>query len=268
MVTVLDFLSRWAWRDKPSAAFHFVAGDGFATAVGIVILGFIVYQFYYAMHQPIVRFPLPRSIRFGRTFDRAGWILGGLSTDKARNRQILTEIKAVQGISGPLGYAGRISNDRKYHERWYRNNHAVRSLLSATTTTGDARIRDDYVALGDIYHILGACRIATLFAFVVAAIHAGLHSTLVLHHPYRSVGAGVGSLYIVAFWLRIVQHNRDDTLHTMRRQLRRDLRMWLARHPEYLTSHPDVLTEVKDNLAALGDADAGDGPRPVIPGGI
>src|ERR1700689_4751566 len=227
LVAVFGLLFRWGWHDKPSVAFSPITSDGLATAVGVVILGFIIYQFYYSMHQPIVRFPLPRFIRFGRTFDRGGWILAGLSTNKTHNKKLLAEIKKVQGIKGPLRNAHDMHSDSKYHDQWYRNMHAVRSLLNATRITGDGRIRDDYVALGDTYHILGACRISTLFAGVAALVHAVLYYNLVEHHPYRSLGAFVGGLYIAALWLRVVQHNRNDTLHTMRRQVRRDLRMWL-----------------------------------------
>jgi hypothetical protein len=261
LVAVFDLLLRWAWQDKPTAAFALITNDGLATAVGVVILGFIIYQFYYSMHQPVVRFPLPRSIRFGRTFDQGGWILMGLSSDKKRNKAILAQIRTAQGIKGVLGYARDVRDDDKYQERWYRNMHAVRSLLSATRSTGDSHIRDDYVTLGDIYHVLGACRISTLFAGVAALIHAGLHYNLVANHPFRSLGALVGSLYIVALWLRVVQHNRRDTLHTMRRQLRRDLRMWLARHPEYLTTHLDVREEIESTLQELATGDSGDGAR-------
>jgi hypothetical protein len=264
LVAVFDFLFRWAWRDRPSVAFSLITNDGLATAVGVVILGFIIYQFYYSMHQPIVRFPLPRFIQFRRTFDRGGWILAGLSNDKNRNKEILDEIKNVQGIKGALGIARNLKRDDKYQERWYRNMHAVRSMLNATRTTGDGHIRDDYVALGDMYHVLGACRISTLFAGVAALIHAGLYYNLVEHHPLRSFGALIGSLYIVALWLRVVQHNRLDTLHTMRRQVRRDLRMWLARHPEYLTMHPDIRKEVQENLGDLATGDSGDGTRPKV----
>jgi len=264
LVTVFDFLFRWAWRDKPSLAFTLITNDGLATAVGVVILGFMIYQFYYSMHQPIVRFPLPRAVHFKRTFDRAGWILGGLSNDRSRNKELLHEIKRVQGIKGALGDARNLKRDEKYQERWYRNMHAVRSLLNATRTTGDGHIRDDYVALGDMYHILGACRISTLFAGVAALIHAGLYYNLVEHHPLRSLGAFIGSLYIAAVWLRVAQHNRRDTLHTMRRQVRRDLRMWLARHPEYLTVNPDIRKEVQKTLGDLASGDSGDGTRPAV----
>jgi hypothetical protein len=264
LLAVFDFLFRWAWRDKPSVAFALITTDGFATAIGVVILGFIIYQFYYAMHQPIVRFPLPRLIRFGRTFDRGGWILNGLRTNKTRNKELLAEIKTVQGIKGALKPAKDLRDDRRYHDQWYRNMHAVRSLLSATRITGDGRIRDDWVKLGEMYHILGACRIATAFAGVATLIHAGLHFSQVAHHPWRSGGALIGSLYLAALWLRVVQHNRGDTLHTMRRQLRRDLRMWLARHPEYLSMHPDTQKEVETALNEMSTPDAGDGTLPVV----
>jgi hypothetical protein len=131
--------------------------------------------------------------------------------------------------------------------------------------TGDSQIRDDYVALGDIYHVLGACRISTLFAGVATLIHAGLYLHLVEHHPFRSLGALIGGLYIAALWLRVVQHNRDDTLHTMRRQVRRDLRMWLARNPRYLTMHPDVREEVNETLGDLANTEASDGSRGLDP---
>jgi len=248
LAAVFDFVSRWAWREQPTDAFALITNDGLATALGVVILGFVIYQFYYSMHQPIVRFPLPRFIRFGRTFDRGGWILSGLSNDKTRNSRILVQIKDVQGVKGALGSAASMRSDTKYQERWYRNMHVLRSLLNATRSTGDDRIRDDYIALSDMYHILGACRIATLFAGVTALVHAGLYFRLVEDHPFRSAGALVGSLYIAVLWLRVVQHNRTDTLHTMRRQVRRDLRMWLARNPDYLSVHPDINPDLQADL--------------------
>jgi len=262
LAAVFDFVSRWAWREQPTAAFALITSDGLATALGVVILGFVIYQFYYSMHQPIVRFPLPRIIRFGKTFDRGGWILAGLSTDKRRNKEILNKIREVQGIKGSIGNAKDIKSDDSYSDRWYRNMHAVRSLLNATRNTGDDRIRDDYVALSDMYHILGACRIATLFAGVTALVHAGLYFRLVEDHPFRSAGALVGSLYIAILWLRVVQHNRTDTLHTMRRQVRRDLRMWLVRHPEYLMMHPDVDTQL---LIAGSTGERGPSDREGVP---
>jgi len=148
--------------------------------------------------------------------------------------------------------------NNNYHDKWYRNMHALRSLLNATVASGDARIRDDYVALGDIYHALGACRMSTAFAGIAVISHVGIYYVQYGHHLYRSIAATIICIYIAALWLRVVQHNRDDTLHTMRRQLRRDLRIWITKNPSYLVTHPDVREEVERELEAFSTPITGD----------
>jgi hypothetical protein len=256
LLIVFDLVFHAFWHSKPNVTFFVVTDNGFATAAGIVIIGFMIYQFYYAMHQPIVRFPVPR-VKFGRTYDRAGWVLTGLG-DVAG---FLDRLKAIQGIDGPLGYIDRYfdytketrgpwattlyvfrnhKGDKEYTERWYRNVHAMRSLINITTTDGQTRIKDDYVALGDIYHALGACRISIGLSLFVT----GLQFIVVDYVRYSqhfvtgSIFATATCIVVAGFLLRIVQHNRQDTLHTMKRQLRRDLRTWIAQHPDFLQPVP------------------------------
>ncbi len=246
LLTLFDFLFRWAWRAKPSAVFSILTHDGITTAIGVVIFGFIIYQFYDAMHQPIVRFPWPR-IKFGRTYDRAGWILSGLvDTD---DKGVLDRIRKTQGIQGRIGFVERHDmDDSEYTHRWYRNAHALRSLISATATSTESRIRDDYYALSDIYHALGACRIATAFSAAAAIVHVGIYYPSYGNHLYRSMVATLLCVFVGSLWLRVVQHNRVDTLHTMRRQLRRDLRVWLARNPNYLADDYNIIQAVNQEL--------------------
>jgi hypothetical protein len=259
LLILFDLIFHAFWHSKPNVTFFAVTGSGFATAAGIIILGFIIYQFYYAMHQPIVRFPFPR-IKLGRTYDRAGWILTGLTDVDG----FLERVKEMQGITGPLDYIDRYfddprtersrfattiyafrnhERDKEYTERWYINVHAMRSLINITTSDGQTRIKDDYVALGDIYHALGACRISIGLSLFVTGIQYIVvdYSQYSAHLVVASTCAAAACVIIVGFMLRIVQHNRQDTLHTMKRQLRRDLRSWIAQHPDFLLPQRDSL---------------------------
>jgi hypothetical protein len=253
LIILFDLVFHAFWHSKPTVTITIVTSSGFNTAVGVIIIGFVIYQFYYAMHQPVVRFPFPR-IKLGRTYDRAGWILEGLTDVKG----FLARVEALQGIDGPLEHTDRYFDsstkeedrsrwfkttyafrthpgDEEYTKLWYRNVHALRSLINVTTTDGRTRLKDDYVALGDIYHALGACRISvglSLFVTGVQYIIVDFHQYT--HHWAASILASIACILISSFMLRVVQHNRQDTLHTMKHQLRSDLRTWIEQHPQFL----------------------------------
>ena len=221
-----------AWKDRPSIALNVLARNAFLTATGIVLLGFVIYQFYYAMYRPVVHLGFWRLRKTVRVHDRGGAILDGLSDiDGAFDR-----IRESQRIDGSIGFLERGKpDDDTYAKQWYRNAHAVRCLANSIAVSGDGEIKKEYSALTDIYHALGACRIAVAMAVATTFAHV---ATTGLPRYEANLPASVAATFccLAVGWLtmRVCQRNRRDSWHTLTRQLRGDLRLWYLRNGDSL----------------------------------
>jgi len=108
-------------------------------------------------------------------------------------------------------------------------------LLNAIEAEGGGEIKRDYTLLNDIYHSLGACRLALILSLVTTASYAlAQHGPQSTNHPWRTMIATVVILACAAFMFSVFQRNRSDTWMTMTRQVRRDLRWWCKTHPQFL----------------------------------
>jgi hypothetical protein len=256
LAVLLELVFEWAWEADNRPIISHVFDDPLTAAGGTVILGFVLYQLYYAFYRPSVamvpdNFVVTRRLRekwphrwwcftpwwVRYTSDVGGAVLRGLANlpDVAIPLEQALELKyglaehpwptAIQrrDVDGRVLY-GDITTERI---------NAIRSIVNLTSSTGDTQIKRSYAELGDIYHALGACR-ATIISVGLAAIVyiPAVHGVQFTHHLVRCVGASVGSIFVLVVAWHVIRINRRDSWRTMTSQLRNDLRMWALRNPE------------------------------------
>lgn len=236
IATFVELAFHWAWRERLNSTFTVLSESALLTATGIVLLGFVLYQLYYATYRPVLRVPWSQKPIY--THDRGGAVLEGLRDVPGA----FEAIKRSHGVTDDIGYLppGK-PDDGTYHDQWYRNAHVVRSLINSIATSGGfSEIKRDYVALTDIYHALGACRIAIGLASLATATHIAVSGgNRMSHHPLRCVAVAVTCTGLVWITYKVCHRNRKDTYHTMTKGLSTDLRLWwLGKHPDTLPPCP------------------------------
>jgi hypothetical protein len=244
IAAIFEVLYGWAWETNLVQVINVAKENPLTTVGGAVILGFALYQLYYAFYRPIVRVRLPslhrdRLIYPIKTSDVGGAVLKHLQGDEIAERAIVGGCKLEWGI-GEWEWKPVIRSAQEridYVDALSERNSAVRTLLNLTSDTGDTHIKESYTELADIYHALGACRAAlgTMFsvALVVVAVE---HNGQFGEHLARSILATAAALVLGGGAWYTIRVNRRDTLRTMTAQLGNDLRIWARRNQLLLTT--------------------------------
>jgi hypothetical protein len=230
LVIMFQIALHWAWGSF-DGTLDVLLDHAVAVLAASIIFGFVIYQVYYAMYGPFIRLPPPfHRLHWARTHDRGGEIFSGLSPE---DRERIAEALGSKSDLSPAPY---FSCDKKaYKDAWYANSHATRSVLDHLAVRGGEEIKRNYVALSDIYHALGACRYAVILAFSATAGYVALadRAGRFTESPGKSAVAIVGCFVITWAMVVICHLNRADTWHTMTKQLRSDLRVWVAAYPDF-----------------------------------
>jgi hypothetical protein len=273
MAVLLELVFEWAWKADNKPIISHIFDDPLTAAGGTVILGFVLYQLYYAFYRPSVailpdNFALMKWLRqkwphrwwcftpwwVRYTSDVGGAVLRGLANlpDVAGPLEQALELQhGLAEYDWPTGIRRRdVSGRELYSDITTERINAVRSIVNLTSSTGDTQIKRSYAELGDIYHALGACR-ATIIAVGLAAVVyiPAVHSVQFGDHLVRCIGASAASLFVLLVAWHVIRINRRDSWRTMTAQLRNDLRMWALRNPKV--------------FAALATCDSANGGTPV-----
>jgi hypothetical protein len=259
LAAFLELIFEWAWEAHNQPIISRVFSDPLTAAGGTVILGFVLYQIYYAFYRPSVAiFPdtfivtrwlrqkwphrwwcfSPWWVRY--TSDAGGAVLRGLADLPGVAEPLERALKLEHGLkehAWPTAIRKRdVSIRTQYGDITSERSNAIRSILNLTSAAGDTEIKRSYTALGDIYHALGACRATIISIGVATVIYIPVrHSSQFEAHLSRCIGASIASfLLLVAAW-HIIRINRRDSWRTMTAQLRNDLRLWALTNPTIFT---------------------------------
>ena len=250
----LIFESAWEAHNRPIIST--AISDPLTAAGGTVILGFVIYQIYYAFYRPSVAF-LPDNFfvtqRLRRKWPHLWWCFVPWSVRYTSDLggAVLKGLANLPGVADPLKRAFELEHElmeydwppnikrrdierrELYGEITRERSNAVRSILNLTSATGDTQIKRSFTELGDIYHALGACRATIILLGIAGAIYIPLkHSSQYVHNLGPCIAASLASiLLLVAAW-HVIRINRRDSWMTMTCQLRNDLRIWALRNPE------------------------------------
>lgn len=200
-----------------------------ATAIGLLVAGFAIYQTYYVFYRPDPRLP-GRHLRLTR--DRGGTILRPLGEIPEMQRWVEAHF-GVPLRNQVLPHDSGITRDKAARQIWYENNALVRSLLNYVAQYGGDAIKSDYGYRADMYHALGACRIAPPIAALCACAYAlsAFHADL-LANSHVSLAVAVfiwGSAFLL---LRIFDSNRKNAWYALTYQARQDLLAWFTTNPD------------------------------------
>lgn len=243
---------------------EFVGDKAVALAAGSIVLGFAIYQMYYAFCRP---YPLGRiRIRRLRMSDRGGQILDQLSLPVNTR---LGSVDAIRRISNTYAIEAELltkpgpdlwkRDPQAFNKRLHQNNGVVRSLVSRVADDGGEHVKREYMMLSDIYHALGACRGATIAIGILSVFYAcvlrpdrwvptngsldGVGTSqadclAVAASGCHVDGSRVVACFVIAgltFVLAYILHrNRNDARRTLTNQLGRDLRAWWTTNPGFL----------------------------------
>lgn len=199
-----------------------------ATAVGLLVAGFVIYQTYYVFYRPEPRF-LWRNLRMTR--DRGGAILHPLAEVPGLSEWVERHTgSALPSKELPHHVTTRSKEDR---ETWYENNALVRSLLIYAAQHDGEEIKADVTYRADMYHALGACRLAAPIAAMCTCIYA-----LAVYHANVTANLVISACAILvvfastAFLVYIFDSNRKNTWYALTSQARQSLLIWFTTHPE------------------------------------
>ena len=244
IVAIYEIIYGWAWKTHSNTIIVTAKENPVTTIGGAVIIGFVIYQLYYAFYRPVVRLriPLPWIMHVGvplYTSDLGGAVLQGLANDPIAVAGLGKAFELESGFeewewsrdARPNSTEKRSEYTKVLTERAI----AVRNLMNFTFDNGQTRIKTSYDSLADIYHALGACRAALIVTTVAAVIDIlAKHTDNFIDHWVRSAGATI--FIVVCFWgtWHIIFVNRRESWRLMTSQLRNDLRLWAMMHPELL----------------------------------
>ena len=206
-----------------------LAQNFIATAVGLLVAGFVIYQTYYVFYRPQPRFlwwrlPVPR--------DRGGAILMPL-VDLPGMRQWVEASLQASLPEEILPFADVAEREKAERERWYENNALVRGLLNYVAQRGGKELKSDIAYRADMYHALGACRWASFAASGCATIYVvvAYHADVARNWPESAM------VFAIAVWsswflYRVFRSNRKNAWYALTAQARQGLLAWFTTHPE------------------------------------
>lgn len=223
-------------------------------------IGFLVYQIYYAIHGPLIR-PWPFAWR-GRLVrvDRGYHVLHRLQSQQVSALGTIFDVnldvsKAHQRVPDPgslLRHPWRkfqhwirlaelreewkaqvLDADpdadlgRTYSERWHDNWDVLRTIVDvAAEIPGSGELKKEYSDLADVYHGLGATRLAIRLGWLAVVCLGLSHLGRIEDHPVGSL-AGFVAISLPTFAFSVVLHlARQQTWHSASASLRFGLR-WL-----------------------------------------
>jgi hypothetical protein len=223
------FRESWKVFGKPEDAPHPsvldpVTQNFIATAIGLLIGGFLIYQLYYVFYRPRPRiFGIPLS----RPKDRGGRILMPLNGITGLPTWIEEHFDA-RLPTAILPHSLREPTEAQ-RSRWYENNALVRALLTYIAEHGGGELKRDIDYRADMYHALGACRLAATAAAPVAIVYVGVadHSSAfgnLVGSACVAILAGLasGGLY----W--VFRKNRKNAWYALTAQARQGLYSWFT----------------------------------------
>ncbi len=228
---------------------------GLIAILATIPLGFVLYQTYYFLYQPLIRpWPFRWKGRLVRN-DRGGEILESLEAEQIAELETVFACKVqvgerhavvpegkglleklmhrtgMQEVAGPfkeLPMEGR-KRQLAYEDLWYTNWDVLRAVVDIAGSLPEGeQVKSEYTSLSDIYHSLGAARTAVIAAwFTVCALVLFHFSRFIDHLPESLVGLVVISALSAAIYL--VLHNaRGRTWRSAAASLKLGLRWFHA----------------------------------------
>lgn len=252
-----ELVYEWAWKKPVHDMFSTTSSDPITTIGGALIIGFVVYEVYYAFYRPsirlAIRLPLPcwdrnRRLRIGLrvralcpctiyTADIGGTVLRGLDT--VPNAMEALRNSCDLAADDDLAVLPSASDERELERRttWFQNRtHAMLNLLHLPTDAKGTALERSYRAIDDLYHTLGACRAALIAVSLAAGADvAARHRHAFDMYPGRSIGVTVFSLLMIFVSLRVIRVNRRNCWLALTATLRNGLRTWAILNPEIIT---------------------------------
>ncbi len=232
-------------------------------------VGFVVYQAYYFNYGPTVK-PWPlrwdgRTVRADRGYQVLCKLPRPMVAAMARDFKIsvdLTHADERAPDPGPFhrhplkksfywllifrldpewtaGEPDRDARREAYSCRWHDNWDALRALVDiAATLPGAGQIKDEYVALADLYHALGAARTAVSASWMAAVVLALTHIGRIAAAPLQCA-LGLLLITTLSTMLWVVFHiARRRTWKSAASFLRVALRWLLLRNTDLFEIRP------------------------------
>jgi hypothetical protein len=259
--------------------------QNFATLVGVlavVPVGYLTYQVYHAVYGPTVRPPLRRwNGRYVR-LDRGSQVLHHLGDPRRRALELLFGV--TLDFSKPHGRvrtpkhrlrhpykwaASRVKmleltsewhaiptaeREQQYRERWYANWDVLRAVLDiAGANPSTAQVKSEYVALSDLYHSLGATRVAVTFSWFGTVAIIASHPDKVHEHLAGTVAGLVLLTIVTALLSYILFLARRRTWLSAASSLRLGLHWLFTQHPELFAPRKAKKPKRSDETSALTD---------------
>jgi len=269
-----------------------------ATLVGVLAVipvGYLTYQIYHAVYGPTVRPPLRRwSGRYVR-LDRGSQVLHHLGEPRRHALQELFGVmldftKPHRRVARPerrLRHPYRwvasgvrmleltdewqsiplAERERRYRERWYANWDVLRAVLDiAGSNPTTAQVKSEYVVLSDLYHSLGATRVAVAFSWLGIV-------TIIASHPDKvraSLPGSIAGLVVVTLMSALLSYMlflaRRRTWLSAASSLRLGLHWLFTQHPELFVARKSKKPKRSETAAATlsGDGVPDARERPTI----
>ncbi len=233
--------------------------SAFAAILAAIPVGFIVYQVYYVFYRPMfLGWPM---IWYGRwiRLDRASQVLSHFEEDQI---QALRELFGAQlDVSKPHEheklwpfrylrllrfsqeyldrFEGKADARAAYRARWHGNWDVLRAVIDISEASdATSGVKREYANLADIYHSLGATRMAIWGAWFASA-GVTLAATVNLHEPLANWLYGLLAYsFITAVILVVMHETRRQTWNSASKSLLFGLRWILDNHPELFEPAP------------------------------
>lgn len=239
-----------------------------AMVAASVPVGFLIYQVYYASYGPLVPYrwlvfwtrtpatyitrdrgadifrqlPDDQLVQLRSMFDAAldvdSWYLQADARTrlaKAANLMQLDEQRIIEKYRNADHPPDPVAI---YELHWRENWGVFRSLLDLAAARADAKeLKMEFTTLSDIYHALGAARLAVPLGGVIGVVYAGsMHTERILHHLLEEFVAAM-LMALVGAWIVNLLHNaRRATWNSALACAQYGLRWCLGTHPDGLAS--------------------------------
>lgn len=228
---------------------------GLIAILATIPLGFVLYQTYYFLYQPLIRpWPFRWDGRLVRN-DRGGEILESLEAEQIAEFKAVFDCEVrigerhvvvpedgglvaklmhrtgIQEIAGPFKKLPMEGKARQlaYEDLWYTNWDVLRAVVDIAGSLPEGeQVKSEYTSLSDIYHSLGAARTAVIAAWSTVCIVVLFHfSRFVDHLPESFVGLVAISALSAGVYL-VLHTARGRTWRSAAASLRLGLRWFHA----------------------------------------